>query len=383
MLVAALLDMGAGSIAQLRQKLSLMGLEGWDIGVEKTSVNGIAASRFLVEVDERGHKHRSLADIEKIISGADLGERVKARALATFARLAAAEAAAHGEAADEVLFHEVGMTDSIIDVVSACILLEAVDPDDVVSSTVMLGSGVVQTRHGIMPVPAPATLNLLKDVPVMQGNEPMELTTPTGAALLREFASRFGPLPPLKASAVGYGAGTRKTEQRPNLLRIIYGEAASEANKPAGGRPLEEQLLLESNIDDSTPEQLAFLVERLMAAGATDTWMDPVIMKKGRPGVVLSVLCPDGLLDRLADIVFMESTTFGMRLSRVERLCLDRRVEEVRTPYGEISVKIGIWKGRAVSISPEYEDCRRAALEHGAPIAEVFGAAKSAAELII
>jgi len=375
MFVAALLDMGVGSIDFLRGELEKIDMEGWAIEAEPVKVSGIAATRFRVELSEEEQEPRSLSDIQTLISSSRLGEAIRSSVMAVFSRVARAEAAAHGETLETVHFHEVGMLDSIIDIVCACLLMDRLSPVKIVTSPVALGQGMVDTEHGLMPVPAPATTILLMGVPVVQGAERCELATPTGAALVAYFADEYGPLPAMRPDAVGYGAGTRKTVG-PNLLRVISGKI------DVTGEPelVTQQVLLETNIDDSTPEELGYLVERLLAEGATDAWLTPVIMKKGRPGVALSVLCAYSDIERNLDMIFEESSTFGVRIDTVERHCLERCVEKVKTPYGMIRVKVGHRHGRNITVSPEYEDCRRAAREHGVTLGAVFEAARRALE---
>ncbi|MHB8792486.1 MAG: nickel pincer cofactor biosynthesis protein LarC [Thermoleophilia bacterium] len=374
MFVGALLDAGAGSLQMLQAELEKVNIDGWTISTEPVQVSGIAATWFSVEIEGEEQEPRSLSDIEELIASSGLSEKVRSHCLAIFGRVARAEAKAHGESLQTVHFHEVGMVDSIIDIISTCVLFEELKPREIFCSPVALGSGTVQTKHGIMPVPSPATALLLKGLPVLQGGERQELATPTGAALVSYFARSFGALPPMKLTGTGYGSGTRET-RGPNLLRILIGERVEAM---AGGE-LEQQVLLETNIDDSTPEQLAYLVERLMASGAVDAWLTPVVMKKGRPGVILSVLSQPGEVGGKLDLIFKESSTFGVRSSLVERHCLERRMETIHTAFGEIQVKIGSWRGRDVTISPEYEECWAAAEKHNIPLESVYEAARAAA----
>lgn len=374
MFVAALLDLGVGSRDLLQVELEKLAIDGWEISLESARPSGIAASRFKVSVVEEQQSPRSLADIEDLISSSKLAESVKSSCLAIFSRVGRAEAEAHGQTLETVHFHEVGMVDSIIDIVSACILMEKLAPMEVVCSRVELGSGMVDTKHGPMPVPAPAAAILLKGIPVMQGAEQCELTTPTGAALVTYFTDRFGPMPPLAIEAIGYGSGTNITTSRPNLLRFISGRRSGSGFDGE----VETMALIETNIDDSTGEDLAHLVEKLMAAGANDAWLTPIIMKKGRPGVTVSVLCIPGDIEKFSDIIFRESSTFGVRVSHIERHCLERRRETVTTAFGDIQVKVGFLCGKVVSFSPEYEDCRRAATEHEVALKTVFSAARAA-----
>lgn len=377
MFVGALLDAGAGTLELLNQELAKVDIDGWSIATETVKVSGIAATRFSVIIEGEEQEPRSLSDIEELIASSELSDKVRSHCLAIFGRVARAEAKAHGESLQTVHFHEVGMVDSIIDIVSTCVLFEELKPREVYCSPVALGSGTVQTSHGIMPVPSPATALLLKGVPVFQGAERLELATPTGAALISYFARSFGTLPMMKLQGVGYGAGTRETKG-PNLLRMVIGERRAETADIEPGGEVDEQMLIETNIDDSIPEQLAYLVEQLLAADAADAWLTQIIMKKGRPGVVLSILCPLDKVERLIDIVFRESSTFGVRVRKVERHCLERRLESADTPYGPIQVKVGKWHGREITISPEYEDCRAAAAKHGVALEVVYEAARNA-----
>jgi hypothetical protein len=375
MFVAALLDSGVGSLELLRDELHKMPIEGWDIKLEVVRPSGIAATRFNVRVVGEKQKPRSLSDIHDLISASKLSESVKSSSLAIFSRVGRAEAEAHGQTLETVHFHEVGMVDSIIDIVGACILMDELAPKEIVCSPVEMGSGMVDTKHGPMPVPAPAAAILLKGAPVMQGVEECELTTPTGAALVTYFADRYGPMPPMEIEEVGYGSGTHETKQRPDLLRFVIGKSSG-----AGvAEEIEQMALIESNIDDSTAEELAHLAEKLMEAGANDVWLTPIIMKKGRPGVTVSVLCPQGDIENYTDIIFSESSTFGVRVSHLERHCLERHMETVSTQYGDIQVKVGLLRGRVMSASPEYEDCRRAAAEHGVALQIIYDAATAAA----
>ncbi len=383
MFVGALLDLAVGSRELLEQELAKIDIEGWSIAVDKVKVQGIHASRFIVGIRDEDQGPRSLASIESLIADSGLSEKVKSSCLAIFSRVARAEAEAHGESLETVHFHEIGMVDSIIDIVCACILIDQLAPSEIMASPVTTGSGTVETRHGAMPVPAPATAVLLRNIPIQHGIEKCELSTPTGAALVSYFAGSFGPLPPTKLRRIGYGAGAHKTTRGPNVLRLmtgeLTGEPAGEAAVAGPGEKVEQQLLLETNIDDSSPEELGYLTARLLDAGAADAWMAPVTMKKGRPGAVLSVLCGEEELETFLDLIFTESSTFGIRAQTVERHCLSRRSQAVDTLYGGIRVKIGSWRGKTVSISPEFEDCRRAAAEHRVPLKEVYAAARAAA----
>lgn len=368
MFTAALLDLGLGSIELLQKTLSGLPLAGWSIDAQKIEINGLVATRFNVEVDEDEGKTRRLDDIQALINAGNLDDNVRLHALEIFNEMAMAEAKAHGKTPEDVHFHEVGMVDSIIDIVCGCLLIMNSGADAIHCSPVTLGSGQVKTRHGMMPVPVPAVANLLAGVPVRQGSEKKEMTTPTGAALAAHFTSRFGAMPDMRLLASGYGAGRHETVA-PDVLRVIMGERLEIADDHLSD---EQVIILETNIDDSTPEMNAYLVEKLLAEGAADVWLTPVVMKKGRAAVMLSVICAAADVDRLLDIVFEESTTFGVRIGGMQRRCLERHEETVRTSYGPVSVKIGKWRGREITISPEYEDCRKAAEKNEVPISEIY-----------
>lgn len=299
-----------------------------------------------------------------------------ARALSMFDRLAAVEAALHGVEVAEVAFHEVGALDSIVDIVGVAAALAWLAPRRIVSRRVALGSGTVRTAHGLLPVPAPATLALLRDAPVEAGGPPFELTTPTGAVILSAHVREYGALPPLQVLAVGHGAGTRELADRPNLLRIIAGWE-DEAGDAAGGRDCR---VIETNLDDMNPQLYGPLLDRLLSAGARDVWLTPVQMKKGRPGTVLSVLCDPGRQSELSTILLRESTSLGVRSYAVERHMLRREHVRVSTEYGELPVKLGRdpKTGEVWNATPEFSACAAAAEAAGVPIKQVLAAALAA-----
>lgn len=284
--------------------------------------------------------------------------------------MAEAEAKVHGTSVENVHFHEVGAVDSILDIVGAVCALELLSVDSVFCSPIPTGSGVVHCAHGVMPVPAPATAELLTGVPLATCDESGELTTPTAAAVLTTLAESFGPLPAMTIGAIGYGAGSREGQTRPNVLRVLVGEAAESGDT-------DEILVLETNVDDASPEVVGYCMERLMAAGALDVYAVPIHMKKWRTGVTLSVLCEHARAPDLERIMFAETTTFGVRRYGVLRSTMQRRVETVSTPYGDIRVKVGERSG-VVSVGPEFEDCREAARRHSVALRTVMTAAQSA-----
>lgn len=332
-----------------------------------------------------GHPHTHYAEIRELIGRSQLDADVAARALQIFDRLAAVEAELHGVSVAEVTFHEVGAIDSIIDIVGVAAALSWLRPRRVVARPVPLGSGMVQTAHGRLPVPAPATLALLIGAPVEHGGPPCELTTPTGAAILAANASEYGPMPALRVLGVGHGAGTRELSDRPNLLRIVAGEerpsAASGASAPArteepGARCIE----LAANIDDMNPQLYEPLMEGLLRAGARDVWLTPVQMKKGRPGVVVSVLCDPAQRAALTAHLLRESTSLGVRAHEVTRTMLAREIVEVQTEFGPVAVKLGRApdSGELWNVAPEFASCRAQAHAHSVPVKRVYAAALAA-----
>jgi uncharacterized protein (TIGR00299 family) protein len=312
-----------------------------------------------------------LGAIRSIIEQADLVARVKNRAIAAFERLAQAEAQAHGCTLEQVHFHELGAVDTIADVVGAMLALDELGIDRVVCSPVAVGSGTVECAHGVLPVPAPATLNLLVGVPLAECDVSGELTTPTGAVILTTVAEGFGPLPPMTVERVGYGAGTRDLPDRPNLLRVILGGAVSPGEA-------DEIVVLEANLDDTTPEVVGHCLERLLEAGALDAYCVPIYMKKSRPAFTLTVLAEPRKVADLEGIVFAETSTLGVRRHQVRRSKLAREVDRVETPFGLIAVKIGRRESVVVTVAPEYEDCQAAARHHGVPLREVMESASQA-----
>lgn len=328
---------------------------------------------------DHGHA-RDYAEIRSLIGGSHLDPWVRERALAVFHRIAVAEGKVHGVAPERVHFHEVGALDSIVDIVGGCIGLDLLGRPTVLAGPVVEGTGFVRCAHGRMPLPAPATLEIFaaRGVAVMQCEEPHELVTPTGAALLAEFAESFGPLPGFVARQVGYGLGTRDNRTRPNVLRAILGEPTSPESFAGVGHDWETDAVevLETNIDDGNPEVLGHLMDRLLAAGALDVFLTPVHMKKNRPGTLLTVLCQEESADTLTATILEETTAFGVRRSTAFRKKLRREFQTVATPFGEVTVKLGWLDGRRLQVSPEFESCRVAAATAGVPLKTVYEAAR-------
>ena len=370
MIVAALVDAGADA-EKLRTGLTGLGLAGYTLDLAPTRKQGFAATRFEVQLDAQAKQpHRHLADILGLLRQADLPTGVRDRAAEVFTRLGHAEAKVHGTGIELVHFHEVGAVDALLDIVGAVLALELLGIERVYCSPIPVGSGTVKCAHGTLPVPAPATAELLAGVPLASTDEEGELTTPTGAALLTTLAAEFGPLPAMRLRAVGCGAGRREGKTRPNLLRVLIGETEAEGDA-------DEITVLETNLDDASPEVVGHCLEQLITEGALDAYAVPIHMKKSRVGVVLTVLCDPADAGKLEHLLFAETTTFGIRRQRVSRVKLRRRFESVDTPYGPIRMKVGTRAGVAKA-APEFEDCRAAAQAQGVAVQEVMLAAQLA-----
>ncbi|QQS55019.1 MAG: nickel pincer cofactor biosynthesis protein LarC [Candidatus Competibacteraceae bacterium] len=368
--LAALLDLGL-DYDELVLELAKLGLDGYGVQANRASRRGIAGTQVRVVVDPKQPNHRNLRQIEALIGASSLKECVRARAVAVFRRLAQAEARIHDTSPDQIHFHEVGALDAIVDIVGGAIALERLKVDRILCSPVELGGGVAHCAHGVLPVPAPATLELLKGVPVKLGAVPFEATTPTGAALLATFVDEFVARPALRVQRVGYGIGHRDGPI-PNVLRVLLGEAS-------GGEDEQGELcVLECNIDDMNPECYDHVLERLFAAGAHDVWLTPVLMKKNRPGTLLGLLCAPLLALALTDVLLVETTTLGVRRHAVARTALRREVRRIATHYGEIALKMAYHHGRPLRGKPEYEDCKRLALDNGVPIHRIYEAVRVA-----
>lgn len=370
MILAAMISAGL-SEADLHADLAKLNLTGYELEIASVNKQGFAATHVRVRLsDKPGHRH--LHHITKIIDDSSLSPTVKDRAKRVFTRLAEAEAKVHGTSIEKVHFHEVGAVDAIVDVVGAAIGVERLGLSRIVCSPIPTGSGVVQCEHGTMPIPAPATAELLRGVPLAACDEPGELITPTGAAILTTLAECYGPPPAMRIAEIGYGAGTRDGKTRPNILRLLIGDSTNSSDE------CDEIVLLETNLDDATGEQIAHAFDALFAAGALDVFTLPITMKKGRPGVLLSVLAPHENQAACEEAVFQHTTTFGIRRHTCTRSKLARQTETVATRFGPIRVKIGRRGGRILIVAPEYEDCAAAARSHNAALHEVMFEAESA-----
>ncbi|HEY6661014.1 MAG TPA: nickel pincer cofactor biosynthesis protein LarC [Pyrinomonadaceae bacterium] len=355
----------------LRQQLALLSVGGFNIEFETVNRSGLSATYARVETTPED-KHRHLADIKQIIDQSGLSGSVKQRAVRIFTRLAEAEARVHNEPIDHVHFHEVGAIDAIVDVVGAAICFDYLKIDRFVCSPLHVGSGTVQMAHGRFPIPPPAVAELLKGVPFYATDLQGELLTPTGAAIITTVCDEYGPIPQMTTESTGYGAGTREYPDFPNVLRVFVGE--TEANLATD----ERLWMIETNLDDASPQIIGHVMDRVLESGALDCFFTPVQMKKNRPGVLLSVLCSPEDKEAVMKLLFMETTTLGVRSYQVGRRALQRSVVRVETQYGPIDVKVAHLDGRVVNEMPEFEQCREAAVKADVPLKSVEEAARLA-----
>jgi uncharacterized protein (TIGR00299 family) protein len=368
MLLAALIDAGAPLTAI---EAGLPPVDGLGLGVERVPRCGIEGALLTVTAPPQ-HAHRRLRDVRLLIDRADMPTRARSRALSTFELLAQAEGAVHGEPAEEVTFHEVGALDAIADVCGVAMALEALDIEEVVASPLPLGHGTTRGAHGVLPLPAPATLQLLREAPVYGVDRVGETVTPTGAALVASLATSFGPLPSMRITAFGTGAGTRDPEDIPNVVRALIGER--DGSPTAGAASL-----IESNLDDLLPELVPDAAAACVAAGALDVWTIPATMKQGRPGFVLSAIARPADEDAVAKAILRHTSALGARITRVHhRVELERSWEEVEVQGQTIRVKLGILEGTVVHASPEHRDCVRAAAATGNTVQAIWAAALGA-----
>ncbi len=376
MMVGALCDLGVEPV-KLESELRKVSLGEAHFHFERQTRRGISGIKFSVR-DEHEHEHehgRSYPQIRELIGGSAVSGFVREKALAIFQRIAVAETRIHDVPVETVGFHEVGAIDSIADIVGACVALEELGRPRVIVSPLREGRGWIDCAHGRFPLPAPATLEILRGVELEQVDESWESITPTGAAIAREFAESFGPMPRMEIERVGYGIGTRDLAQRPNVLRAVLGKPSlSEANEFESDTIIE----IETNLDDLSPELTGAAMERLLALGALDVTLTPVQMKKNRPGVQLSVLCEPALEQKIVQALLTETSAFGVRRSEKRRYKLERRFEKVETRFGEISIKLGLLKGAVVQVAPEFESCRAASERTDQPLRLIYQAALAA-----
>lgn len=421
MFIGALIDLGVDP-HKLGRELEKLKLDGYHLHVSDQERQGIAGIKFDVHLahDHHGHAHdhhyhdhehgqshehqhehgdhdhshddsRNFNDIKKLITKSKLSPWVKKKSIAVFQRIAEAEGKIHGKPASEVHFHEVGAVDSIVDIVGACIGLELLGKPRVLASPVVEGTGWIRCAHGRFPIPAPATLAILgaRKIPVTQCDEPNELITPTGAALLAEFAEELGPMNGIVAEGIGFGLGTRENQTRPNVLRAVLGMVSGASGQASGKSrtahhaprdwETDRIAVLETNLDDINAEILGGFVEQALAGGALDVFHTPIQMKKNRPGVLLTVLCAETDADQFSEIILRETTAFGVRRTLAERRKLRREFVSVKTKFGAVTVKLGRLNGRVVQLAPEFESCKQLAQQRKVPLKAIYAAAQQAA----
>lgn len=363
--LGAMIDLGVDK-TYLISELNKLNLAGWELIVQKDQRHGITGTKVTVKQTRHEHAHRHLSDIEKIVNDSSLDTKTKQLSLEIFMKIATAEALVHGTSIDHVHFHEVGAVDSIIDIVGAAICFNSLNIEGVHVSTVELGSGFVMCDHGKLPVPAPATAEIIKGIPVKKGGVDFEATTPTGAAILAALGTNFSSDYPIKIEKTAYGVGQKEHPDVPNLLRVFLGETISESESG------HDALLLQCNIDDMNPEFFEYISERLFKAGASDVFLSNIIMKKSRPGIVINIICEKELAETVKTIIFTESTSLGVRTFPFRKDTLVRKFETLNTIYGEVHVKRSYYKDEEVSCKPEYDECKRIATEKGIPVKEVY-----------
>ena len=366
MTLGALVDAGC-PLEVLRSKLRGLQVPGWEVSAEKVWKNGMAATHVTVATQDT-QAHRSLATIQGILDKSDLDGEVKQRAAAIFTKLGEAEAAIHDVPIEKIHFHEVGAVDAIVDIVGACIGFAELGIETFACSPLNVGGGTAKMAHGVLPVPAPATARLLMGKPTYSSGLQKELVTPTGAAIVATLCETFGPQPPMKVTAIGYGAGTTDLEGQPNVLRIMIGEVSGKSVDVHGGTIR----VLEANLDDMNPQIFGYLLEKALAAGALDVFATPIQMKKSRPGTLVSILCKPEDESKFQAMLFAETTTLGVRSHLVERYALPREHVTVTTRFGDVRVKIARTGGRVLHASPEFEDCRKLAEEKNVPLQVVM-----------
>lgn len=365
--LGALVDLGV-DMTYLEKELGKLNIEGFRLEVKPDMRKGISGTKVTVVVDHpENEKHRHLSHIEALINDSSLSQEIKRKALAIFDLVAEAEAKVHNISKEKVHFHEVGALDSIADIVGAAICQEYLEVDEIQASPVQLGGGMVKCAHGLMPVPAPATAEIVSDMPVKSGLVQYEATTPTGAAILAATVDRFSDRMDLTILKTGYGIGQRDGEI-PNVLRVYIAESDETRD---GDLSVEEAVMLECNLDDMSPESYTHVMDLLFGAGAADVFIIPMVMKKSRPAHMLCVLCEQNKVELMKDILFTETSSIGLRTYMVQKNMLRREIVSVQTKYGEVELKRSFWNGRVVNEKPEFEQCRKLAGVHGVSLEEI------------
>ena len=370
MTLGALVDAGV-ELSALEAELRRLNLPSWKITAEKVKRGAIFATQVKVEAAET-HHHRGLTEILRLIAQANLAPRIADRATRMFRRLGKAEAKVHQIDVEKVHFHEVGAVDAIVDIVGAAIGFELLGIDKFACSSLDVGAGNVKTAHGILPVPAPATAELLRGSPTYSSGILKELVTPTGAAIATTLATRFGDMPLINLQSIGYGAGSADLAERPNVLRLLIGDAVGMEKGERWDAPI---TVIEANLDDMNPQLYGYFVEQAFAAGALDVFSTSVQMKKNRPGILVTLMCESASVNKLIDLIFRETTTIGVRTHEVRRRTLEREIVPVATPLGEVRMKVSRMNGTMLNATPEYEDCRQIAAQKGIPLKQVIALA--------
>jgi pyridinium-3,5-bisthiocarboxylic acid mononucleotide nickel chelatase len=376
MFLAALLDAGV-ELDRLRAELAKIDLGPYEFTQSRVMRGGLAGNHVDIVVPGK-QPHRHLSHIEKLIGAAAIDEAVKRKSVQVFRRLGEAEAKLHNRPIEKIHFHEVGAVDAILDIVGVCLGLAMLGSPELACSPLNVGGGRVEAAHGTLPVPAPATAELLKGIPVYSTGVECELVTPTGAALVSTLATGFGPVPAMNVERIGYGAGTTDLPGHPNIVRLMLGEKTKGPATTSGGAGDEAVLVIEANIDDMNAQLYGYFAEKALAAGALDVTCTPLQMKKNRPGLLVSVLTKPELESVLTGLLFAETTTIGVRITQARRKVLDREVVTVETAYGAVKVKVARLEGRIVNAAPEFEDCRRLADEKSVTLKDVMRAAQAA-----
>ncbi|MBI4379215.1 MAG: nickel pincer cofactor biosynthesis protein LarC [Nitrospinae bacterium] len=382
MILGAMVDAGI-DIESIRGGLKSLDFAGYEISVSKVKRKGIAGTKVDIIIDEKKHvHHRDYKDIKGMIEKSGLSEIVKENSLKIFERIAEAEAKVHNTSIDNVHFHELGAVDTIIDVVGAALCINLLAPDKIIASPINTGRGMTKTEHGIFPVPAPATAEMLKGFPSFLSDTEFELATPTGVGIITTVAKGVYSTPVMKAQAIGYGAGSMEIPESPNLLRVMIGETIPSIpffeRGGVEGFEHDSVIVIETNIDDMNPQFYDHVINKIFEGGALDVFLTPIIMKKNRPAVKITTLSHNDSADRLVDILLRETTSFGLRMYRTERIKLQREIKSIETGYGNAKIKIGKRDGKVISIAPEYEDCKRIATESGISIKEAYEIVRSA-----
>lgn len=362
--LGAMIDLGIEK-EFLTAELNKLNVNGWELDIKKDQRHGIYGTRLTVNISSEDKAHRKLSDIKEILDNSTLDEAIKETSLKIFTTLAKAEAKVHNTTIDKIHFHEVGAVDSIIDIIGAAICYQKLEVDRVIAGRLELGSGFVNCAHGTLPVPAPATSEILHNIPVSTGGVDFEATTPTGAAIIKCLSDEYGNLENLRILKSGYGIGQKVNPARPNILRVYLGELEK---SPANNH---DSIMMECNIDDMNPEWYDEVVSKLLSAGASDVFLTQVIMKQGRPGVKMSILSRPDNIENLKDIIFSDTTTLGIRYYPVGKYALEREYKKVGTPYGDVTVKLAYHNKKLVSVKPEHSECLEIARNEGISLKEI------------